>query len=42
LDDANRHGATPLAGDMNKDGETLPPLPTTAAGDSAKPRTPGN
>jgi tetratricopeptide (TPR) repeat protein len=38
LDDVNRHGATPLM--STKDGEALPPLPVTAAGDSAKPRTP--
>ena len=39
LDEGNRHGATPM---MNpaKDGESLPPLPVVAAGDSAKPRTP--
>jgi hypothetical protein len=39
LDEVNRHGATTL---MNpaKDGESLPPLPVTASGDSAKPRTP--
>ena len=33
LDEVNRHGATPL-------GEAIPPLPSTAAGDSAKPRMP--
>jgi Flp pilus assembly protein TadD len=41
LDEVNRHGATPL-GMSNKDGESLPPLPNAASGDSAKPRTPGN
>jgi len=40
LDEVNRHGATPLM--STKDGEALPPLPVTAAGDSAKPRAPGN
>jgi tetratricopeptide (TPR) repeat protein len=38
LDEVNRHGATPLT--PMKDGESLPPLPVVAAGDSAKPRTP--
>ena len=38
LDEVNRHGATPLT--PMKDGETLPPLPVVAAGDSSKPRTP--
>ena len=38
LDEVNRHSATPLT--PMKDGETLPPLPVVAAGDSAKPRTP--
>ena len=45
LDEMNRHSATPLGADAKtpaKDGETLPPLPTAAAGDSVKPRTPGN
>jgi len=41
LDEVNRHAATPLAAPA-KDGEILPPLPVTASGDSAKPRTPGN
>ena len=44
LDEVNRHGATPLGdaatGGMSKDGETLPPLPAAASGDSAKPRSP--
>jgi tetratricopeptide (TPR) repeat protein len=40
LDEGNRHGATPLT--PMKDGEALPPLPATASGDSAKPRTPGD
>lgn len=38
LDEVNRHSATPLM--STKDGEALPPLPVSAAGDSAKPRTP--
>ena len=42
LDEVNKHGSTPLGATMQKDGETLPPLPTAAAGDSAKPRAPGN
>jgi len=42
LDEANRHSATPLGATMQKDGETLPPLSTAAAGDSAKPKTPDN
>jgi hypothetical protein len=41
LDEGSRHGATRLMTPA-KDGEALPPLPVTAAGDSAKPRTPGN
>ncbi|MFN2406494.1 MAG: tetratricopeptide repeat protein, partial [Pyrinomonadaceae bacterium] len=43
LDEANRHGATPLAATKpgaGMEGETLPPLPAAASGDSAKPRTP--
>ena len=44
LDEVNRHGATPLNTNSNMnsggEGESLPPLPATAAGDSAKPRTP--
>ena len=39
LDEVNRHGATPM-GVSAKDGESLPPLPATASGDSAKPKTP--
>jgi hypothetical protein len=38
LDEVNRHAATPLT--PMKDGESLPPLPVVAAGDSSKPRTP--
>ena len=41
LDEVNRHAATPLTTPA-KDGESLPPLPVTASGDSGKPRTPGN
>jgi tetratricopeptide (TPR) repeat protein len=41
LDEVNKHGVTAL-GTMEKDPESLPPLPTKASGDSAKPRTPGN
>jgi tetratricopeptide (TPR) repeat protein len=41
LDEGNRHEATPMGVPL-KDGETLPPLPSAASGDSAKPRTPGN
>ena len=42
LDEVNRHGATPLGQTMKPgmEGETLPPLPAAASGDSAKPRTP--
>jgi hypothetical protein len=43
LDEVNRHGATPLATTKTgaeMEGETLPPLPAAASGDSAKPRTP--
>jgi len=44
LDEVNRHGATPLNSNTNmnsgSESESLPPLPTAAAGDSAKPRTP--
>jgi tetratricopeptide (TPR) repeat protein len=39
LDEGNRHGETPM-GVQLKEGESLPPLPTAASGDSAKPRTP--
>jgi len=42
LDEVNRHAATPLGAGMQKDGETLPPLSTAAAGDSAKPKIPDN
>ena len=44
LDEVNRHAATPLGATVTAgsamDGETLPPLPARASGDSAKPRTP--
>ena len=38
LDEVNQHGATPLM--STKDGEALPPLPVSAAGDKVKPPTP--
>src|ERR1043166_4960456 len=41
LDEGNRHATTPMAVPW-KDGESLPPFPTAASGDTAKPRTPGN
>ena len=42
LDEVNRHAATPLTvrTGSGMEGETLPPLPAAASGDSAKPRTP--
>lgn len=41
LDEVNRHAATPVGESVRTmDGETLPPLPAAASGDSAKPRTP--
>ena len=43
LDEVNRHGCDTVGGEKTgsgMDGETLPPLPAAASGDSAKPRTP--
>jgi Flp pilus assembly protein TadD len=44
LDVGNRHGATPLADNVDaaqpREVDALPPLPAAASGDSAKPKTP--
>jgi len=44
LDEANKHGATALSGPSRApagmESEPLPPLPSSAAGESTKPRTP--